>query len=139
MPQPGSPATPAPALCRTRRGRRVTFRCPPAMEGRARREGAPSGSGRCRMARMSAAVIVLEMLAMSLAVAVFGPFVLLVGVPALLATVLVLATVVIAERRRVRREAEAAVLPTVPGGLMSGFFRVPAQTAPVDAPERSRS
>ncbi|GEL26386.1 hypothetical protein PSU4_53400 [Pseudonocardia sulfidoxydans NBRC 16205] len=91
------------------------------------------------MARMSAAVIVLEMLAMSLAVAVFGPFVLLVGVPALLATVLVLATVVIAERRRVRREAEAAVLPTVPGGLMSGFFRVPAQTAPVDAPERSRS
>ncbi|RTL66370.1 MAG: hypothetical protein EKK42_17435 [Pseudonocardiaceae bacterium] len=98
------------------------------------------------MARMSAVVIVLEMLAISLAVAVFGPFVLLVGVPALLATVLVLATVVLAERRRVRREEEAAALPTVPGGLMSGFFRVPQQAAPVpqqvtpaDAPERTHS
>ncbi|GAY11078.1 hypothetical protein TOK_5564 [Pseudonocardia sp. N23] len=87
---------------------------------------------------MSAVVIVLETLAILLALAVFGPFVLLVGVPALVATVLVLATAVVAERRRIRREEAAAALPTVPGGLMSGFFRVPAQVTPVDEAQRAR-
>ncbi|MGD9985815.1 hypothetical protein [Pseudonocardia sp.] len=83
---------------------------------------------------MSAVVIVLETLAIALAVAVFGPFVLLVGVPAFVATLLVLLTAVLAERRRVRREEAAAALPTVPGGLMSGFFRVAAQPAVAQPP-----
>lgn len=90
------------------------------------------------MARMSALVIVMESLAVLFAVLLFGRPVLIIGGPALVATILVLVAVQLAERRRIRREQAVAAVPTVPGGLMSGFFRLPTQPVPVDVPERSR-
>ncbi|GAA4541563.1 hypothetical protein [Pseudonocardia xishanensis] len=81
------------------------------------------------MARSAAWVIGLEIAALGLAYLGFGWPVLLVGIPVLFATALVLLAVTLSERPR-RRLAEARAaryeVPAVPGGLMSGFFEVPA-------------
>jgi hypothetical protein len=80
--------------------------------------------------RSAGLVIGLEAAAVVLAYLVFGWMALLVGIPALLGTALVLLAVHFSERPRARlqevRAARYADEP-VPGGLMSGFFDVPAQ------------
>ncbi|AEA28678.1 hypothetical protein Psed_6590 [Pseudonocardia dioxanivorans CB1190] len=91
------------------------------------------------MARMSALVLVMESLAILFATWMFGWPVLVVGVPALIATALLLVTAHAADRRRIRREREAAAIPTLPGGLMSGFFRLPAQPVPHEVRDHSRA
>ena len=78
------------------------------------------------MVRMGAAVIAMELAALAVAYAYFGWPVLLIGVPALLGTLLVLLVVrasegprrKLQELRAARWDPEAAL----PGGLMSGFF-----------------
>ncbi|OLT10154.1 hypothetical protein BJF78_29295 [Pseudonocardia sp. CNS-139] len=80
------------------------------------------------MVRMGAAVIALEGAALAVAYAYFGWPVLLVGVPALVGTLLMLLFVRLSqaplrrlqEHRAARWDPDAAV----PGGLMSGFFEV---------------
>jgi len=81
------------------------------------------------VARSAAWVIGLEVVAVVVAYLGFGWPVLLVGIPALLATGLVLVAVTLSEKPRKRlAEARAAryEAPAMPGGLMSGFFEVPA-------------
>jgi hypothetical protein len=69
----------------------------------------------------------------------FGWPVLLVGVPALVAVCLVVVVVLASERPRRRLEEHRATRfdpsAQLPGGLMSGFFEVPRQTLPADAPD----
>lgn len=91
------------------------------------------------MARMSALLIGMESTALLVAYLAFGWPVLIVGAPVLVATALVLLVVHVDERRRAQRAAvlPVAQLPDHPPspGLMSGFFRVPAQVGPVDVQE----
>jgi len=78
--------------------------------------------------RMGVAVIAMEVAALAVAYAYFGWPVLLVGVPALMGTLLVLLFVRASEglRRRLQehRAARWDQEAALPGGLMSGFFEV---------------
>jgi UPF0716 family protein affecting phage T7 exclusion len=82
------------------------------------------------VARAAVWVVGLEVVAVVVAYLGFGWPVLLVGVPALVGTALVLLVVHLSETPR-RRLAEARAAryeePPLPGGLMSGFYEVPAQ------------
>ena len=88
------------------------------------------------MARMSALLIGMESVALVVAYLAFGWPVLLPGAPVLVGTAVVLLAVCLAERRRAARVQ--AVAPTgrepVQPGLMSGFFRVPAQPGTPEVP-----
>jgi hypothetical protein len=82
------------------------------------------------MGRMGAAIVGMELAALTVAVLAFGWAVLLVGAPLLVGTLVVLAVVRLwelvrsrLERRRATRWDQAAALPE---GLMSGFFAVSA-------------
>jgi membrane protein implicated in regulation of membrane protease activity len=81
------------------------------------------------MRRIAVAVLVMEAVALGLAVAVFGWAVLVVGAPVLLATALVLAVIAVSAepRRRLRDHRASRFDPATaePGGLMSGFFELP--------------
>lgn len=83
------------------------------------------------MVRVGAAVVAMEVAALALAALVFGWVALVVGVPALLATVLVLVGLRLARGpvRRLQERRAAAFTTDGPeqGGLMSGFFEVPAR------------
>ena len=82
---------------------------------------------------MAAAVIAMEVTALVVAVLAFDWPALLVGVPLLVGTVLVLAAVRISEAPRRRLEQHRAARwdqdARQPGGLMSGFFKVPSRPA----------
>lgn len=82
------------------------------------------------MVRVGAAVVAMEVAALALATLVFGWVALVVGAPALLATGVVLTALRVSrgplrrlqERRASRWEQDGPEQ----GGLMSGFFVVPA-------------
>jgi membrane protein implicated in regulation of membrane protease activity len=82
--------------------------------------------------RLGAAVVGMGLAAVVVAYLSFGWPVLLLGVPALLAVSLVVLAVVASEAPRRRLEQHRATrfdpAAQLPGGLMSGFFEVPAQT-----------
>ena len=77
------------------------------------------------MGRAAGLVIGLEAVAVVVAYLAFGWPVLVVGAPALAGTALVLLVVKLSEGLRETRAARYAE-PPVSGGLMSGFFEVPA-------------
>jgi hypothetical protein len=95
------------------------------------------------MARLGAVVIAMGLAALFVAYAGFGWPVLVIGVPALLATGLVVATAAAADALRRRRQPrrierfEDAV--QLPGGLMSGFFEMPVQAKAADVEARARA
>lgn len=93
-----------------------------------------------RVARLGAAVMAMEVVALVVAYLAFGWPVLMVGVPFLLGTALVLALVRASEgpRRRLEEHRAARWDPSAatPGGLMSGFFEMPAQNRPRTTPGR---
>jgi Flp pilus assembly protein TadB len=80
--------------------------------------------------RVGAAVVAMEVAALVLATLVFGWVALVVGAPALLATVVVFVALWVsrAPMRRLQERRAARFEPDGPpqGGLMSGFFEVPA-------------
>jgi fatty acid desaturase len=81
------------------------------------------------VARSAVWVVGLEVVAVLVAYLGFGWPVLLVGIPVVVGTVFVLLAVHLSEKPRERlAEARAARYeePPLPGGLMSGFFEVPA-------------
>lgn len=82
------------------------------------------------MVRVGAAVVAMEVAALALATLVFGWVALVVGVPALLATGVVLTALWASRgpRRRLqeRRSARWEHDGSEQGGLMSGFFEAPA-------------
>lgn len=100
------------------------------------------------MLRLGTAVIAMETVALTVAFLTFGWPVLLVGAPLMIGTVLVLIVVRLSEApRRLLQEHRAAqwaaetrwdAEATVQGGLMSGFFEIPAQGGPVDVPDSVR-
>jgi hypothetical protein len=87
-----------------------------------------------KVVRMAAAVIAMEGMAVAVAYAYFGWPVLLVGVPALVGTLLVLLFVRASEgpRRKLQEYRAARWDPeaALPGGLMSGFFEVSKVSKP---------
>jgi hypothetical protein len=94
------------------------------------------------MGRMGAAIVGMELAALTVAVLAFGWAVLLVGAPLFVGTLVVLAVVRLwelvrsrLERRRETRWDEAATLPE---GLMSGFFAVSAIPEQPSMPARCR-
>ncbi|MFC4946859.1 hypothetical protein [Pseudonocardia sp. GCM10023141] len=90
---------------------------------------------------MGTFVIVLEAVAVAVAVLAFGWPVLLVGVPLLVGTLIVLVVVGLSEGPRRKLAAHRAarhVEPAPQGGLMSGFFEIPRQSGPVEAPNNVR-
>lgn len=95
------------------------------------------------MMRMGAAVVAMEIAALVVAYLAFGWAVLVIGAPLMLVTVLVLLVVHLSEgpRRRLGEQRaagwETSAEPS--GGLMSGFFEIPAQGGPVMPPTRARS
>jgi hypothetical protein len=95
------------------------------------------------VARLGAVVIAMGLAALFVAYAGFGWPVLVVGVPALLATGLVVLTAGAAEELRRRRQQQRPArwedAAELPGGLMSGFFEVPAQARPSDLETRARA
>jgi hypothetical protein len=92
--------------------------------------------------RLGAAVVAMETVALVLALWAFGWPVLLVGALLLVGTLLVLAVVRLSEvpRRRLQEHRAGRWDPeaAIPGGLMSGFFEVPAQAGPPTLPESAR-
>jgi membrane protein implicated in regulation of membrane protease activity len=82
------------------------------------------------VARLGAAVIAMGLAALVVAYLFFGWPVLLIGVPAFVAVVLVVAAVLVSEKPRRRLEEHRATrfdeAAQLPGGLMSGFFEVPS-------------
>jgi hypothetical protein len=99
------------------------------------------------MLRLGATVMAMETAALVVALLEFGWPVLLVGAPLMLGTVLVLLVVKLSEAPRKRLQAHRAAQwaekrwdgeATVQGGLMSGFFEIPAQGGPVDVPDSVR-
>lgn len=92
------------------------------------------------MVRLGAAIIAMEVAALAVAYLAFGWPVLVGGALLLLGTALVLAVVRASEGPRRRLEEHRATRwdPTAaaPGGLMSGFFEMPAQHRPRSTPER---
>lgn len=95
------------------------------------------------MARLGAVVIAMGLAALFVAYAGFGWPVLVIGVPAFLATGLVVLVAVAADalrRRRPKRRADRwEDTAQLPGGLMSGFFEVPAQAGPAEIEARARA
>lgn len=93
--------------------------------------------------RMGAAVVAMEIAALAVAYLGFGRVIMVVGAPLLLGTVLVLLVVHLSEapRRRLdeHRAARWDTSAELPGGLMSGFFEIPAQGGPVDVSGPARS
>jgi hypothetical protein len=91
------------------------------------------------VARLGAAVVGLGLAALVVAYLFFGWPVLLVGVPALVGVILVVAAVVVSEtpRRKLEEHRATRFDPSVqlPGGLMSGFFEMPKQR-PTELPDR---
>lgn len=87
-------------------------------------------SGVGPVVRVGAAVVAMEVAALALATLVFGWVALVVGAPALLATLVVLVALWGSRgaRRRLQERRAARFEPDGPerGGLMSGFFEVPA-------------
>lgn len=85
------------------------------------------------MGRSGGAVIAMEVVALVVAYLAFDWPALLVGAPLLVGTALVLLVVRVAERSRPAPAVPPAApwdpTATVPGGLMSGFFEIPAQAA----------
>lgn len=83
------------------------------------------------MVRVGAAVVAMEVAALALATLWFGLVALVVGTPMLLATVLVLVALWVSRHplRRLQERRTAQFEPDGPerGGLMSGFFEVPAR------------
>jgi hypothetical protein len=94
------------------------------------------------MLRLGATVMAMETAALVVALLEFGWPVLLVGAPLWLGTVLVLLVVKLSEAPRKRLQAHRAAQwdpeATMQGGLMSGFFEIPAQGGPVDVPDSVR-
>lgn len=88
------------------------------------------------MFRMGSVVVGMEVAALLVAYLAFGWPVLLIGAPLLVGTVLMFAMLRVSEtpRRRLqeRRAAQWDPAAALPGGLMSGFFEIPAQNAPAD-------
>ena len=82
------------------------------------------------MARLGVAVVGMGFVALLVAYLFFGWPVLLVGVPAFVAVGLIVVAVLLSEAPRRRLEAHRATRfdpeAQLPGGLMSGFFEVPA-------------
>lgn len=80
------------------------------------------------MARLGAAVVAMEVVALLVALLGFGPVALVVGLPLLLATVVTLVAVWLSQapRRRLAQRRAARFTHDTPedGGLMSGFFEV---------------
>ena len=93
------------------------------------------------MGRLGAAVVGMGLAAVVVAYLSFGWPVLLLGVPALLAVGLVVVAVVASEAPRRRLEQHRATrfdpAAQLPGGLMSGFFEVPAQTRTTGLSDRT--
>ena len=90
------------------------------------------------MARLGVAVVGLGLVALVMAYVFFGWPVLLIGVPAFVAVILVVLAVLASEAPRRRLEARRATRfdpgAQLPGGLMSGFFDVSAlQRATIQA------
>jgi hypothetical protein len=94
------------------------------------------------MLRLGAAVIAMETAALVVALMGFGWPVLLVGAPLMVGTVLVLIFVRLSEAPRRLLQAHRAAHwdpeAAVQGGLLSGFFEIPAQGGPVDVPDSAR-
>ncbi|MFC5996034.1 hypothetical protein ACFQE5_17655 [Pseudonocardia hispaniensis] len=86
------------------------------------------------VARMVAAVMGMEIAALVFAYLAFGWPVLLIGAPVLVGTVLLLLVVRASEAPRRRLQAARATRwetqTPLPGGLMSGFFEIPAPRSP---------
>ena len=84
------------------------------------------------MARWGVAVVGMGLVALVGAYLFFGWPVLLVGVPAFVAIVLVVVAVLASEKPRRKLEAHRATrfdpAAQLPGGLMSGFFEVNPQS-----------
>jgi hypothetical protein len=95
------------------------------------------------VARLGAVVVAMGLAALFVAYVGFGWPVLVIGVPALLATGLVVLIAVAADalrrRRPQRRTDRWEDVAQLPGGLMSGFFEVPAQARPADVEFRTRA
>jgi hypothetical protein len=91
--------------------------------------------------RLGAAVVGMGLAAVVVAYLSFGWPVLLLGVPALLAVGLVVVAGVASEAPRRRLEQHRATrfdpAAQLPGGLMSGFFEVPAQTRTTGLSDRT--
>jgi membrane protein implicated in regulation of membrane protease activity len=91
--------------------------------------------------RLGGAVVGMGLAALVVAYLFFGWPVLLLGVPALLAVGLVVVAVVASEAPRRRLEEHRATrfdaAAQLPGGLMSGFFEVPAQPLTTGRPDRT--
>jgi uncharacterized membrane protein len=92
--------------------------------------------------RVGAAIVAMEVVALVVGYLAFDLGALLVGVPLLLATVLVLVVVRASEapRRRLHEHRATRWDPdaALPGGLMSGFFEPPAARPGDRAPRNTR-
>jgi hypothetical protein len=95
------------------------------------------------VARLGAVVIAMGLAALFVAYMGFGWPVLVVGVPALLATGLAVLIAAAGEALRRRRQERLADRwqdeAQPPGGLMSGFFEMPVQAGPADIEVRTVS
>ena len=93
------------------------------------------------MGRLGVAVVGMGVAALVVAYLSFGWPVLLLGVPALVAVGLVVVAVLASEapRRRLEEHRATRFDPSaqLPGGLMSGFFEVPAPSRPTGLPDRT--
>jgi hypothetical protein len=91
--------------------------------------------------RLGAAVVGMGLAALVVAYLSFGWPVLVLGVPAFLAVGLVVVAVLVSEapRRRLEQHRATRFDPSaqLPGGLMSGFFEVPAQPRTTGLPDRT--
>ena len=93
------------------------------------------------MIRVGAMIIAMEVAALAVGYLAFDLGALLVGVPLLLATVLVLVVVRATEAPRRRLHEHRATRwdqdAALPGGLMSGFFEAPGARTGDRAPRRT--
>ena len=93
------------------------------------------------MGRLGAVVVGMGLAALVVAYLSFGWPALLLGVPALLAVGLVVVAVLASEapRRRLEEHRATRFDPSaqLPGGLMSGFFEVPAPTRTTGLSDRT--
>ena len=93
------------------------------------------------MGRLGGAVVGMGLAALVVAYLSFGWPALLLGVPALVAVGLVVVAVLASEapRRRLEEHRATRFDPSaqLPGGLMSGFFEVPAQSRPNGLSDRT--
>jgi hypothetical protein len=93
------------------------------------------------VARLGVAVVGMGVVALVVAYLSFGWPVLVLGVPALVAVGLVVVAVLASEapRRRLEEHRATRFDPSaqLPGGLMSGFFEVPAPSRQPGLPDRT--